>query len=208
MNLQSHIRALLLATLFLGAACQEPVDCVQEPARCPNRPIAPAPVTPRPGSAPSAVGRPLPLPVAVNHGQRMLQLPPGPGVAGRQPSQEPLARPAIVDNAPLPTGAPSREELKALLASVQAPTQARDFEALKPLITPRLYTTLTPLIAKDGDRLWRHLAKYTTAMTGGFKTEVDSAEGDHVQLHLTLSDGSDTRPILTHQDGAWKIDRF
>ena len=108
----------------------------------------------------------------------------------------------------MPEGAPSADELKGIIASVLLPTKARDFEALKPFITARLYDTLTPLLAKDGERLWRHLSKYQTATEGAYRTEVEAVEADNVRMHLTLHDGSEMRPILTKQNGVWKIDRF
>ena len=198
-----HTGAGLLASLLLAVACQEPVDCVQEPLRCPNAAVAG--VRPQPS-----------LPAASARGQRLLQVPGAPTVvAGRQPAQEPLARDirlaaqqALAANAPVPAGAPTREVVDGLIARVLPPAKARDFAALEPLVTPRLFETLAPLLAQDGDRLWRHLAKYATAAAGGFKLEVESVEADRAQLHLTLPDGADIRPILLRQDGTWKIDRF
>ncbi len=202
--------AAALGLLLLGTACTEPVDCALEPKRCPNRVAAPQPVVPT--GAPKRQQLQVPVPTA--NGQRLLQVPLDPNAAGRQPSREPLAADIrarfkpIVDDAPLPSGAPSREELTTLMKRVIEPARARDFEALKQVITSRLYDALSPLVAKDGDRLWAHLVKYGGATSGGFKTDVLSQEGGKTALHLTLPDGSELRPIVEQQGGVWKIDRF
>ncbi len=210
---KAHVAAL--GWLILGTACAEPVDCTVEPRRCP-RLAAPEPQA---AHLPMPTRTQLQVPAPTRGGQRLLQAPLDPGAPGRPPSREPLALdvraleklppPAkAVDNAPLPAGAPTHEELKALVAVVQLPAKARNFEGLKPFITQRLYDALSPLLAKDGDRLWRHLEKYVSAVDTGFKTEVESVEMERAQLHLTLPDGSELRPILLRQNGVWKIDRF
>ncbi len=212
MALQPKALGAALGLLILGTACTEPVDCTVEPQRCPNRPVVMA--------AQPAAGKPVApreqqrVAVPFHNGQRLLQVPVDATGLGRPPSREPLAvnvgavaKPQG-DAAPLPAGSPSRTELTALVATVVQPTKARNFESLKPFITQRLYDTLTPLLVKDGDRLWRHLDKYQTAADQGFKTQVDSVEMDKAQLHLTLPDGSELRPILARQNGVWKIDRF
>jgi hypothetical protein len=182
-----------------------------EPQRCPHRAVAAA-AQGKPQPVPTRQQLQVPVPTA--NGQRLLQVPIDPNAAGRQPSREPLAldvRPRfkpVADEAPLPSGAPSREDLRALLTRILEPSQAKNFEGLKPFITQRLYDSLSPLLVNDGGRLWRHLSKYPVALTSGFTTDVLSQEGGKVQLHLSLSDGSELRPILEKQNGLWKIDRF
>ena len=204
MTLTNHARQVALLCLFLGTACAEPVDCALEPKRCPNQAVRQT----DPASDGLANARPF------RGAQRLLQVPVDPNAPGQPPSRQPLAvdlrLPAKVpaEAMPLPAGAPSRDELNAMVATVQLPTKARSFEGLRPFNTSRLYDTLEPLLAKDGDRLWRHLDKYLIASDKGFKTEVESVEADRVQLHLRLPNGDDLRPIVVRQNGVWKIDRF
>ena len=217
-HLLAHTWRLWLAIGLGPLACAEPVDCQLEPQRCPNvrvQPLAAAALPARPSVAerPPAVQVPS-AQVPLRAGQRQLQVPLNPGNLGQPPTREPLAlniRPkplAAETPAPLPVGAPSREDLKALVVAVQLPASTKDFEALRPFITPRLYASLAPLMAESGDRLWRHLAKYKQAGSSGFETKIESVELDKVHAALQLPDGSELRPILEKQNGVWKIDRF
>ena len=183
-------RFAALAGLCLASACTESVDCAQEPQRCPHV-TAPAPAPQPPVRAQQQVAIPE------NAGTRLPTLP-----------EKALPQKAMAETLPLPAGAPTREELKALIATLQLPAKARDLAGIKPFITQRLYDTLGPLLATNSERLWKHLAKFALAADTGFRTEVESVEADRVQLHLTLPNGDDLRPIVLRQNGIWKIDRF
>jgi predicted lipid-binding transport protein (Tim44 family) len=180
-----HSRAAALLSLCFAAGCTESVDCAQEPQRCPHV-AANTPAAKPPARAQQQVAIPQ------NAGERLAQVP----------------AKALAETLPLPAGAPTRDELKALVATLQLPAKTENLPGLKPFITQRLYDTLGPLVAANSARLWRHLAKFGTAAETGFRTEVESVEADRVQLHLTLPNGEELRPIVVRENGVWKIDRF
>lgn len=211
-----------IVALFL-AACTEPTEAGTAPTEARHPPVTqPAQPTVPPAHQ------------AIPGSQRYLQAPLDAAGLARRPTLEPLAQdsqlagldggrrvqeqlrrgqqpstaPQPGDEKPLQPGAPSLTEIRAVLATVQGPLATRNFDALQPMITQRLFGTLQPLQEKNGDRLWRHLARYPLALQGRLNAVVDDVQPNHVQLKVALPDGGELRPVLEKVDGVWKIDRF
>ncbi len=205
-----------LAALALGA-CTEPVDCAAQPERCPriaNVPqLAPVavtrqsevaqPVAAAPTAAPALANRPQPLPVippagAGQGGQRNLEI----------DQEHALAAARNARRAPGTLDAQTAADRMIILAIHKA-AAARDFAALKPHMSDRLIGAIEPMLDQQGERFWKHLARYAEAAEKGFTVRDEAGDGSNLRhMIVTLPGGEELKPILTKTPDGWKFDRF
>jgi len=220
------LRFPLALGLLAVAACTEPVDCQRQPERCvialaatpaatrkvQAEPMPAAAADPHAGHDRAAGDR-----AGHDHGQRLgvpspgafpaladAVLPPGGRLRrGMQPF-----RPGQGD-VPAADRGDETPALRAAVAAIRTAAAAHDGPALQAFLTPRLQESLAPVLARGGDRLWRHLDKYVAAIQAGLTIQVAPGESpDTRQLTIPAEGGSELKPILKQTESGWKFERF